>query len=179
MTEVTDGIGSVGNSPPRSGDPVVVDSELSSTADPPRPPGSGRRPRLLLATFVTAALVGVGVACGADEQANLSAEAERGREVANANGCAACHGTNGQGGSGPGWQGLYGSEVELEDGTTVVADEAYLELAIVEPDAQIHAGYQLRMPVNDLDAGEVDAVVAYIRELAGPDSDGVAGGSDG
>ena len=103
--------------------------------------------------------------------------AERGQDVAQSNGCAACHGNSGQGGVGPAWVGLYGSDVELEDGTTVVADDDYLTRAITDPGAEIRADSNVPMPKNRLNDDQVADVVAYIRDLSGDptsDDDGVA-----
>ena len=68
-------------------------------------------------------------------------------------------------GAGPSWVGLAGSTVELDDGSTPVADEAYLRRSISEPQAQRVAGYTIAMPENGLSEDEVDAIVAYILEL--------------
>ena len=70
--------------------------------------------------------------------------------------------------------GLYGSDVELEDGTTVVADDDYLSRAITDPSAEVVAGSRTQMPKNSLDDDQVADVVAYIRDLSGgaPTSDG-------
>jgi cytochrome c oxidase subunit 2 len=56
--------------------------------------------------------------------------------------------------------------VELDDGTTVVADAAYLRRSVVDPQAQLVEGYTVFMPTVDLNADEVDAIVAYIEELS-------------
>lgn len=107
--------------------------------------------------------------CGADGAADLTLSplGEEGRSIANSNGCSACHGANGQGGVGPAFTGLFGNTVEFDDGSTAVADEAYLREAITDPSARRVAGYQLPMPTNQLSDEQVDAVVAYIRDLAG------------
>jgi cytochrome c oxidase subunit II len=106
--------------------------------------------------------------CGADASGQpLSPEASRGRELARTNGCSACHGSDGQGGVGPPFVGLYGSSVRLADGSTVVADDAYVAEAIQRPDAARPAGYDVAMPSNDLSDEQVAALVAYIRELGG------------
>jgi len=105
-------------------------------------------------------------ACGTPEpDPALSAAATAGREVAISNGCTACHGNNGEGGVGPAWVGLYGSEVNLDGGTTVAADEAYLRRAIVDPEAQVATGFTVSMPKVNLSDDEVDAVIDYIEEL--------------
>ena len=118
-------------------------------------------------TIVVIALVVVGsAACGGDDPtAGLSAEAARGYELAQVKGCAACHGATGQGGVGPAWRGLFGTDVELESGDVVIADDAYLRQSIVDPDAQVVAGYTIAMPAVDLAADEVEALVAFIQEL--------------
>jgi cytochrome c oxidase subunit 2 len=113
-------------------------------------------------------------ACGGDDDADvpsgLSAEARRGADISDDSGCAGCHRA---GVVGPSWEGLYGSTVELDDGTTVVADDEYLTRAISDPGADVVAGFNVSMPDNDLDDDEIAAVVAYIRALG--DS---TGGSD-
>ena len=103
-------------------------------------------------------------ACG-DDDSGLSAVAQRGKNTANSNGCASCHGAAGQGGVGPTWIDLAGSEVELKDGTTVTADDTYLIRSIVEPAAEEVVGYTLAMPTNGLSEAEAADVVAYIKEL--------------
>lgn len=111
-------------------------------------------------------------ACGSDgDGPALSAAGEAGRNTMRTNGCASCHGADGQGGVGPAFQGLYGTEIELDDGTTVVADDDYLYRSITEPGAQIHAGYRVPMPTNDLTDAEIAEIIDYIREI-GPDSTG-------
>ena len=90
-------------------------------------------------------LAGV-ASCGGDDS-NLSELGKLGKTTSNSNGCASCHGENGQGGVGPSWIDLAGSEGELTDGT-IVADDAYLLRAIVEPGADLVADYTMQMPVT-------------------------------
>lgn len=101
-------------------------------------------------------------ACGSSD--GLSPLATEGKQLLTSQGCAACHGSEGEGGIGPALAGLAGSTVELDDGTTVVADTDYLRTAILDPGAQIVAGYEIRMPENALTDAEVDAVIAWIEE---------------
>src|SRR5690606_9869614 len=56
--------------------------------------------------------------------------AELGQQVANQNGCLACHTTDGSDSAGPTWQGLAGSTRPLDDGSSVTADAAYIERSI-------------------------------------------------
>lgn len=95
----------------------------------------------------------------------LSPKALEGRSIANGHGCAACHGDNGQGVTGPPWQGLFMSRVKLEGGTTVIADERYLATSITDPGLEIRRDWSLKMPDNQLKRLEVEAVIAYIKEL--------------
>ena len=100
---------------------------------------------------------------GCSSDAQLSPEAALGLEIAQDNGCLACHDA---GRVGPDWSGLAGSEVGLEDGTTVIADDAYLRRSIRDPGADIVTGYTVTMPENDLTDDEIEAVIAFIREGA-------------
>ena len=103
-------------------------------------------------------------ACGGGD-GDLSELAQRGKDTAMSNGCASCHGASGQGGVGPAWIDLAGSDRELKDGTTVVADHTYLIRSILEPRAEEVAGYTLSMPVNGLTEDQAEDVVSYIEEL--------------
>jgi cytochrome c oxidase subunit 2 len=124
---------------------------------------------VLLVAAVTAAS-----ACGGDDDASsvsLSADGEAGRSVFQTKGCGSCHGT----GVGPDLETVYGSEVELDDGTTVVVDDAYLRRAITDPGAQKVDGYDVTMPTADLSDEEISQLIAYIRDLGGDEGSG--GGS--
>lgn len=66
-------------------------------------------------------------------------------------GCNACHSLDGEldGYNGPTWKGIYERDEELEDGSVVVADDAYLRDSIYNPNNQIVAGYPAGvMPQN-------------------------------
>jgi len=124
-----------------------------------------RHARSAAGAAAVALAIGLGLgACGGDDS-SLSEVAERGKNTALSNGCASCHGANGQGGVGPTWIDLAGSDVELADGTTVVADDAYLIRSILEPDAEAVAGYTIAMPANGMSEAQAADVVAYIKEL--------------
>jgi mono/diheme cytochrome c family protein len=93
-------------------------------------------------------------------------DAENGRAIAQAN-CITCHTTDGSQGVGPTWQGLYGSEVPLESGETVTADEAYIRESILQPQAKIHQGFSPVMPSYQgvLSDEQINDLIAYIRTL--------------
>ncbi len=125
------------------------------------------RSRLQQHSFaVGAAAVVLSIGLGAcSDDSGLPEVAQRGKNTALSSGCASCHGANGQGGVGPSWVDLAGSQRELKDGTTVVADDAYLIRSILEPEAEEVAGYTISMPANGLDEAQAADVVAYIEEL--------------
>lgn len=95
--------------------------------------------------------------------------AARGETLARTQGCIGCHSLDGTRLPGPTWQGLYGSQVQLADGTTVTADEEYLHTAIVDPNAQIHAGYPPGlMPstyVDMLTDQQINDMVEFIKTV--------------
>jgi len=104
---------------------------------------------------------GLAVACGADgDDSSLPGEG-----LANEYGCMACHGSAGEGGTGPAWKGLFGSEVTLDDGRVVTADREYLVRAVVEPEADRPAGSVLKMPKNTIPAADVELIVDYLVSL--------------
>jgi cytochrome c oxidase subunit 2 len=90
-----------------------------------------------------------------------------GRAVAVRRACVACHTLDGQRHIGPTWAGLYGSERTLSDGRKVIADEAYLTRSMMEPNADLVAGYPQVMPTyqGTLTAAEAGALVELIRAL--------------
>jgi cytochrome c oxidase subunit 2 len=136
----------------------------------PRACRAGTSGRLAIAALVTIVLLAA-AACGSSSSDELSEAGQRGRRVANSSGCASCHGPDGQGGIGPKWTDLAGSEVTLADGRVVV--DAYLTTAIVDPSAEFVAGFTVQMPTNALSDDEVADVIAYINDLRS------AGGADG
>lgn len=79
--------------------------------------------------------------------------------------CAMCHTLDGGEAIGPTWQGLWMSQVALEDGTMVTVDDAYIAESIREPNAKIVQGFAGIMPVNDLDDADIANVIAFIQTL--------------
>lgn len=84
-----------------------------------------------------------------------------------AQGCQGCHSVNGSKLVGPSWKGLYGSQVELEGGQTVTADDAYIHESIVQPQAKIVKGYTtVQMPpFSQLTNQQISDIIAYIKTL--------------
>ncbi len=94
--------------------------------------------------------------------------AARGAQLVKDLGCTACHSTGQDRVVGPGWGGLYGSMVDLADGSKVNADDTYLIESIRQPNAKVVATYPADvMPAygNELADSDVAAIVAYLHAL--------------
>ncbi len=83
--------------------------------------------------------------------------------------CATCHtiAPDVPAPTGPSLYGLYGSEVALQDGSKVTADEAYLRESILHANKKIVAGYMPLMPSYDdqVKDEEVNLLVSYMKSL--------------
>jgi len=90
-----------------------------------------------------------------------------GARVFQAEGCPSCHG-GGSEARGPVLAGVFGSRVQLADGSTVMADEGYLRESILNPAAKVVAGYQPVMPTYQglLSEEDVMQLIAYLKSLA-------------
>jgi mono/diheme cytochrome c family protein len=93
-----------------------------------------------------------------DEPVVVDPVVARGESLASTNGCAVCHSTNGVDGTGPTWKGLGEKR-----------DEAYLRQSIVDPNADIVAGFSPDiMPQtfgDTLTDDDISALIAYIQSL--------------
>ena len=80
--------------------------------------------------------------------------------------CNTCHLGNGTGRA-PSLNGVYGAKVLLADGTTVIADDAYIRESILQPKAKIVAGYQPVMPTFQglVSEEQILNLTAYIKSL--------------
>jgi cytochrome c oxidase subunit 2 len=100
-----------------------------------------------------------------------------GERIARTRECLACHTVTGERHVGPTWAGLYGSEVTMDDGRRVLADEEYLTRSMMEPSADVVAGYKPVMPTffGLLPQPEAAALVEYIKSLRDvrPTRDGI------
>jgi cytochrome c oxidase subunit 2 len=83
-------------------------------------------------------------------------------------GCSQCHGQ-----TAPTLAGLYGRRVQLENGRVVIADENYIRESILNPPAQVVAGYSRWMPSyrGQLSEEQLQDLVAYIKSLGAAASD--------
>ncbi|MBZ5638279.1 MAG: cytochrome c oxidase subunit II [Acidobacteriia bacterium] len=90
------------------------------------------------------------------------------RAVLDSNLCLSCHSVDGTPMVGPTFKGLYGAKrlvVARGRTTEVVADDAYLRRAILDPAAEIVKGYPAAMDPAALTDREIEDVIAYLKTL--------------
>jgi cytochrome c2 len=78
-------------------------------------------------------------------------------------GCSGCHSLTGAKLVGPSFKGLYGSKVQLSNGQTVTANDAYLLESILDPDKQIVKGFPKGIMSGTIRPGSVP--VAKAKQL--------------
>lgn len=95
--------------------------------------------------------------------------AEQGQSLFNQLGCGNCHYSNVNNGigRGPNLNGLYGSKVDLKDGTSVKADESYIRESVLNPQAKIVAGFDDYMPTfkGQISDEGMLKLIAYVKSL--------------
>jgi cytochrome c oxidase subunit 2 len=98
------------------------------------------------------------------EQVNLAIQGQR---AAAQYGCLRCHSVDGSAYIGPTWAGMYNSKIQLTNGQTIIADEAYLTRAMMDPTYEIHDGYKAVMPTYQgmMRPAETAAILEYIKSL--------------
>jgi cytochrome c oxidase subunit 2 len=98
--------------------------------------------------------------------------AAQGEDLFRRYGCSGCHEPGGTVRA-PRLEGVFGSPVPLSDGSMVVADERYVRDSILDPKAQVAAGYQPVMPTfaGQVSEDDLAKLVAYIESI-GPDKAG-------
>ena len=81
--------------------------------------------------------------------------------------CNTCHMSESQG-RGPMLTNLFGKQVELQGGGTVMADEAYIRESIVHPQAKIVAGFQPLMPTFQglVTEEQLLQLITYVKSLS-------------
>ncbi|WP_373651042.1 MULTISPECIES: cytochrome c oxidase subunit II [unclassified Schlesneria] len=103
------------------------------------------------------------------DKTNNLPPAELGALLYKRQGCAQCHAIddNVQGKAGPSFAKTFGTQQRLTNGESVTIEENYLRRSILEPLAQIRAGFQPVMPTYQgrLRDNEIDALIAYIKSL--------------
>lgn len=86
--------------------------------------------------------------------------------------CNTCHYEK-DGGRGPTLTGVYGTQVKLDNGTTAIADDAYIRESILNPNAKIVAGYAPIMPTfqGQVSEEQILQIIAYIKSIGNTDAD--------
>jgi len=94
--------------------------------------------------------------------------AEVGELLYNRQGCAVCHSLDGSAIIGPTFQNVYGFEFLTTDGSTIVADDAYIKESILNPNASIIDGFLPVMTSYDgiLGDREIEAITAFLKTLS-------------
>lgn len=94
---------------------------------------------------------------------------DRGNHLFHTVGCVGCHspGTETAGKYGPPFKGMYGTLREMNDGTHIIADDAYLREAILDPGKHVVKGYEAEMPsyVGILSDADIEAILLYLMYL--------------
>lgn len=80
--------------------------------------------------------------------------------------CANCHHFEGPA-TCPNLRGLFGTEVRLNDGSTVIADESYIRESILDAQAKVVAGYDKVMPdfKGQISEEQVSQLIAFIKSI--------------
>lgn len=103
----------------------------------------------------------------AEQTDTLTSSAQRGKTLFEQHKCQSCHPIDGSKQLAPPIRGLFGSERELKDGSTVVADDGYIKESIQYPGAKVVQGFNDNMPsFRDLMTDqELQEVTDYIKAL--------------
>lgn len=101
-----------------------------------------------------------------DERTRTMPLAELGALLYESRGCSTCHSLDGSRRDGPSFKGVFGHEVRLSDGSTVLADENYIRESILDPQAKIVSGFEGIMPTFQglLREREIKALIEFIKE---------------
>jgi cytochrome c oxidase subunit II len=99
--------------------------------------------------------------------------ASAGAQLFQQSGCTGCH-TGQPNAPGPNLNGVFGTQVQLANGQTTVANEDYIRESILNPSAKVVEGFQPIMPSYQgrLSNDEINALVAYIQSLGGQGAQG-------
>jgi cytochrome c oxidase subunit II len=94
--------------------------------------------------------------------------AEQGEQLFQQFGCSTCHLSDQQGRC-PILKGLYNKPVQLNDGRTVLADDAYIRESILDSNAKIVSGFEANVMPNfrgQVSEENVIQLIAYIKSLS-------------
>jgi CHRD domain/Cytochrome c len=92
----------------------------------------------------------------------------QGKALSTSFSCEGCHTLTGAQSTGPTWKGLAGRNVKLTNGETVQATDGYLIWSIIQPDAQVVAGYSsgiMTTAIGSISLSQAKALTAYIKSV--------------
>jgi cytochrome c oxidase subunit 2 len=94
---------------------------------------------------------------------------DAGRKLFQVRGCVQCHSMDGSAKTGPTLLNVFGRRENLSNGTTITVDENYIRESILEPAAQVVAGFEPVMPTfqGRLKDQEIMAIIEYLKAPAG------------
>ena len=99
---------------------------------------------------------------------DISAEglpAQAGKAVAEDKGCLGCHSEDGSTGVGPTFKGIWGTTVQLADGSNRVVDADFVKGMILHPTATPVKGFEPVMPEVPVNDEEIDQIIEYLKGL--------------
>ena len=109
------------------------------------------------------------VAAASAARADVSGppNADIGADLVLAYGCLACHSTDGSDLVGPTWQGLYGTQESIDDGTSVEVNDEYITESIQNPNQKVTAGFTAGLMPQTLGVKdeEIPHIIEYIKSL--------------
>ena len=128
---------------------------------PSATPSQGAAATVPAVTADPTILASLGAATGSEPSADVGAD------LVLAYGCLACHSTDGSELVGPTWQGLYGTQEELENGSTILVDDSYITESIKAPNAKITRGFTAGLMPATLGVKdeEIPHIIEYIKSL--------------
>jgi cytochrome c oxidase subunit 2 len=99
--------------------------------------------------------------------AGQQSPAVAGQQLYQSLGCVTCHGANGEGGRGPALVSLFGRKIDLTNGQSLTADEAYVRESIENPQAKIVAGFGPIMPTfqGQVTPEQLIQLMSFIKSL--------------
>ncbi|MBI4851144.1 MAG: cytochrome c oxidase subunit II [Acidobacteria bacterium] len=95
-----------------------------------------------------------------------SSLAEAGQKLFKTMGCVNCHSAQSDI-KGPNLEGIYGKQVRLQDGNTLIADERYLRESLLVPNAKLTEGFPANMPAYQglITEEQILQLISYMRTL--------------
>ncbi len=113
------------------------------------------------------AVVSEGAAPGGPVDVSGPPDAGIGEQLVAQYGCNACHSTDGSALVGPTWQGLYGTEEMLDDGSTVTVNDDYIKESIQDPNVKVVSGFTagLMPPTLGVKDEEIPHIIEYMKTL--------------